>query len=341
MTNGTHDPPARFGIILATGEEQKPRSFIRPFRDGSLPKQYVNFIGIGSMVEHALYRARKLIPRDRIFILVRQEHLSYAGVREQFSSQPRETVIAESGNREIEPNVFLPLIHLYKRYPESSVAIFPSDYFISEQNLFIHYVAHAFRAVEQDPSRLVLLGIKHDEPDSKCRYILPREEDRNLKPWTFLGVHRFIENPSLETARKLIRRGALWNTMVMLSKTKTLLSLAGTVVPGLYDSFEQILKAIGTRNERFVIAEASPHVKSRNFPEGFLEALLSHHRSSLRVLPVLGVSWSEWGFPRDVERALKKIGYPEPLYGSGQTAANQPLGSRMEAEHGSKNRRPL
>jgi mannose-1-phosphate guanylyltransferase len=45
------------------------------------------------------------------------------------------------------------------------VVVFPSDHFILEEDLFMAYVDQAFRVVEQDPAKVVLLGINPSEAE--------------------------------------------------------------------------------------------------------------------------------------------------------------------------------
>lgn len=331
----------RCAIVLAAGEGRRLRGYVGQFRRDGLPKQYVNFIGRRSMLEHTLDRVEKLIPPQRTFTVVAEAHLADPWVRRQLFSRPRRRVVAQPENRDTGPGVLLPLMHLYKRYPDSSVAIFPSDHFIVEEDLFMAHVGMAFHAVELNPSLLVLLGIKPDQPESEYGYILPDGEQKSVEQMDIFKVKRFVEKPNPETAAELILQGGLWNTMVMVARTRTLLDIMRDVSPDHHDAFQQILKAIGRRDERERVRNIYRCLKPMDFCKDLLADLPLRHPSLLSVLSVHGVFWSDWGVARYVENVLKKIGHPAPLYGSDRTAANRPLRNWMEAEHGSKNRRAL
>ena len=58
------------GIVLAGGEGKRLQPFIKSLGKGTLPKQYVNFIGNRSMLEHTLHRAEKLMPPARVFTVI-------------------------------------------------------------------------------------------------------------------------------------------------------------------------------------------------------------------------------------------------------------------------------
>jgi mannose-1-phosphate guanylyltransferase len=122
------------GLVLAGGEGKRLQPFIRSLGKGTLPKQYVNFIGSRSMLEHTLERAEKIIPPERVLTVITESHVRYPEVRQQCSSRPKNTVIVQPENKETGPGLLLPLMHLYKRYPDSLVLVLPSDHFITEED---------------------------------------------------------------------------------------------------------------------------------------------------------------------------------------------------------------
>ena len=95
-----------------------------------------------------------MIPAERLFTVVSQNHLRHPEVARQLSTRPMACIVEQPDNRDTGPGLLLPLAHLYKRYPDSTVVVFPSDNFILEEDLFMVYVDQAFRVVEQDPTRL-------------------------------------------------------------------------------------------------------------------------------------------------------------------------------------------
>jgi hypothetical protein len=70
------------------GEGKRLQSFIKRLRGDTLPKQFVNFIGRRSMLEHTFLRAEMFMPSDRVFTVVNGSHLKYPEVRRQISSRP-------------------------------------------------------------------------------------------------------------------------------------------------------------------------------------------------------------------------------------------------------------
>ena len=315
----------RCGIVLAGGDGLRLKPFICRLKGrNALPKQYVNVIGSRSMLEHTFDRAERLIFPERIFTVVSQDHVVYPEVQRQLSSRPSGTVIVQPENKGTGPGILLPLLYIHKRYPNSTVAVFPSDHFIVDEDLFMHYVDVACLVADGYPSRIVLLGIKPDRPEPEYGYIVPDGEIEALRPVGIHNIRLFVEKPDPALARGLVVGGGLWNVMVLAFRTDTLLGLVHRLAPGLYDCFQDILRAIGTCNERPVIEEIYRNLKPVNFSEVILQGLSLLRPSRMSVLPVSGVYWSDWGSRRRVMSALKKTGYLDRLQGS-STAGYSPL----------------
>lgn len=332
MIKASHHSTDRCGIVLAGGEGKRVRPFIHRVWGEDLPKQYVNFTGTHSMLEHTFHRVEKLIPQDHLFTIVDQAHLEYTEVGRQLSSRPKGTVILQPCNKDTAPGLLLPLMHVYKRYPESVVVIFPSDHFIVEEDLFMGYVDLACHIVERDPSSLLLLGINPYGPEPEYGYIVPGEYTNHGSPPFVRNVLGFIEKPRIDLAQRLFQMEGLWNTMVMVFKAKTLLDLAKKILTSLYPSFERILEAIGSSREADVVEGVYRNLRSLNFSRGFLEALPIRFPSQLNVLMVREVFWSDWGSEQRIVGDLRKTGHLGPTeYFSKETASGCRIGSEMAA----------
>jgi mannose-1-phosphate guanylyltransferase len=284
------------------------RDFVHRLRGHDLPKQYVNFVGKRSMLEHTFHRAEKLIPAERLYVVVAKEHLQFTEVTRQIRSRPPETVVIQPKNKDTVPGLLLPMIYLQRRYPDAAVAIFPSDHFILEEDLFMRHVARAFQVVGQDSSRIVLLGVEPHAPEPEYGYIVPGEEIKWLDGASARKVELFVEKPAVEAAKKIISIGALWNTLVMVLKASTLINVLSSATPEVYHAFRQILEAIGTPDQERVIEAVYHELRPINFSTAVLEALPFAYRQALLVLPVRGVTWSDWGSAERLLSGMKKIG---------------------------------
>lgn len=308
----------RCGIILAAGEGSRLRSFVENLCGYALPKQYVNFIGRRSMLEHTFCRAQKMIPAERLFTVVSQNHLQHAEVARQLSSRPMATLVQQPDNRDTGPGLLLPLAHLYKHYPDSAVVVFPADHFILEEDLFIAYVDQAFRIVEQDPAKVVLLGINPSEAEPEYGYIVPGKRLNGPSASATYEVAQFIEKPEREAARDLVSCGGLWNTLVIVFNAKTFLNAVSRIAPLLYGYFERIRRAVGTPSLGHLVKEVYLQIYPVNLSRGLLEALSLERPPALCVLPVRGIHWSDWGSEQRIIRVVQGAGYRGRLSGVGE-----------------------
>lgn len=289
--------PLLWGLILAAGDGRRLQHYVRQVRGDDLPKQYVNFIGRRSMLEHTYERVEKVIPARQIVTVVSKEHLRYAPVRHQLACRASQDVIVQPENKETGPGILLPLMHINKRCPEAIVAVFPSDHFILEENRFMEHAALAARAVAHDESRFVILATEAQHPEVEYGYILPRANDGWVDLWGIRKAALFVEKPDRVMARTLISAGALWNTMIMVFKLRTLLEAMQKLCPVMYSEFSRIQDAIGTPNETKIVEDVYRNLKPENFSTAFLEKIAAIRPNMLSVLPVLRVLWSDWGSP--------------------------------------------
>ena len=300
----TASPWVRCGIILAAGDGTRLRPMIRRLRGDELPKQYVRFDGRSSMLEQTVDRATTLIPEERLYTVIGRHHLSYRDAREQLDRRGGH-IIAQPANKETAPGLLLPLMHLYKQYPEAVVAVFPSDHAISDGDLFMSYVDCAFHVVEQHPWLVVQLGVEPSGPEPEYGYILPGEVITRDDHTEVRAVVGFVEKPNASTAGLLALQGGVWNTMVMVFRAKTWLRLICDVLPELFDAFRRIYHAIGTPDEARVIEEVYATIRPVNLSAGFLSSIAATTPSPLAVLPVRGVIWSDWGSERRIPASLQ------------------------------------
>jgi mannose-1-phosphate guanylyltransferase len=298
-----------WGIVLAGGDGTRLEPFVRKLRGDDLPKQFVNFIGRRSMLEHTFDRAEKLISKDRLFTVISREHLKFPEVKQQIAGRVRDTIVVQPENKDTLPGVLLPLLHVYHRDPLATVVVLPSDHFVLEEDRFVNYLCLACRTIERKPASMVLLGVEPDNPEDEYGYILPDEEAEGFGDLKVRRVSSFIEKPAADEVPKLLERGALWNTMAMVFKAITLLHLTARISPSLHTAFERIGRAIGTKRERQVVTEAYRRMDRVNFSTELLELLPETRPSSLLTLPVEKVLWSDWGSPRRVVGVLSKTGF--------------------------------
>src|ERR1041384_2184277 len=296
--------PVGCALVLAGGEGKRLRPFVHLLRRDLLPKQYVNFIGRRSMLEHTLDRAERLVPRERVFTVINRGHLIFPEVSQQMATRHPGTVIVQPENKETAPGILFPLIHIAKRYPDSIVTLLPSDHFVLEEEELLEHVSVAQQWVKRDDSRIVLLGVRPDRDESEYGYIVPGCRSKRGSHASF-QIASFVEKPDDRAAQALARDGALWNTMIMVFKTATLMTLIEEITPQLSGVFRRIYDALGTAKEAAVVEQVYRELPPLNFSRDIVEPLARSHSTQLLALPVDNVLWSDWGSESRIMEILR------------------------------------
>lgn len=288
-----------WGIVLAGGEGTRVRDFLTQLCGGRGIKQFCAVIGRRSMLEHTLARVERLIPRERILVIVSRDHHTEAAP--QLADWPTDNVIFQPANRDTAPGLLLPLAHISHRDPFATVAVFPSDHCIVQEEQFMACVQQAVVETQRFPGRLTLLGITPDRVEEGYGWIEPagREAGRMTQV-----VRRFWEKPSLSEAHTLLRRGVLWNTFVFVAQAHTVWTMAQEATPALARDFAAIRCALRSPQAGAIIESIYRTMDAVNFSSAICTPLASY----LRVLPVPDVGWSDWGTVERILISLRELG---------------------------------
>ena len=288
-----------WGIVLAGGEGTRVRDFLTQLCGGRGIKQFCAVTGRRSMLEHTLARVERLIPRERILIIVGTHHRPE--VEAQLAHWPPDNVIFQPASRDTAPGILLPLAHVSHRAPFTTVAIFPSDHFVLAEERFMSSVAQAVEETRRFRQDITLLGMTPTELEDGYGWIEPGTQipGRNT-----LAVQRFYEKPSPLRAQELLRQGALLNTFVCVAQANTVWELVRQAVPELYQDFLLIRNALRTPHAEEVIARVYGTMQPVNFSSAICEPFAAR----LRVLPVPDVGWSDWGSAERILASLHRMG---------------------------------
>lgn len=101
------------------------------------------------------------------------------------------------------PAIVYSLLVIAKRSPDASIAIFPSDHYVGDEERFMDYVDSALNSITRRPETPVVLGIVPADVDNGYGWIerghLISSRDELLPVYR---ISRFWEKPSLDIARE-------------------------------------------------------------------------------------------------------------------------------------------
>src|SRR5207247_4854391 len=119
--------PQTWSIVLAGGEGERLKPFVRSWLGEAVPKQYCTFTGTRTLLEHTLDRAARIASAERTVTVVARGHERWT--RELLGRGHPGLVVRQPANRDTAAGIFLPLTYVRAADPEAVVAILPSDHF--------------------------------------------------------------------------------------------------------------------------------------------------------------------------------------------------------------------
>jgi len=296
-----------WGIVLAGGEGERLRGFVKDFLGTDAPKQFCNFTGQRTMLEETLLRAETHIPADRLVVVgsAHHRHHLFASLE---GARPGMVLLQPSG-RDTAPGILLPLVHVLHQDPRATVAVLPSDHFVNPGRRLMSVVEQAAEYLAaRDSEDIVLLGVKATEPEPDYGWLEPGRSAGRAGSVAVHRVSRFIEKPAAQQAAGMMANGWLWNTMVMVVQAQALWKIVRRVAPDLAAYFSMIRRSIDTFWEPQVLTEVYRMVPSVNFSH----AILCHCPERLLVALVENVSWSDWGRGERILAGLSQMGMLSP-----------------------------
>jgi mannose-1-phosphate guanylyltransferase len=316
----------RWSIILAGGEGVRMSPFIKTWLGHSRPKQYCTFMGSRSMLHHTVDRASAVTGNSRLVTIIGQGHRQFVDSQRRAGGWGH--IIEQPCNRGTAMGVFMPAAHIMQRDPEATIVIFPSDHFVYPEDRFLTHIDEACNLAESFNNSIVLIGALPNQAEREYGWI---ESAGPLPNWSArpshgapLRVKRFREKPPTHEANRLYRRRALWNTMVVAVRVKTLWSLGWRCLPDMMQQLEAFQAMqynaeqghLKTSHEARAIQQAYRDLEyAGDFSRDILQP--SAHRTI--VLPLVDVTWNDWGQPARVHETIAAYGmapaYPPSCLG--------------------------
>lgn len=317
-------PGQLWAIVLAGGEGVRLRPLIRRLYGEDRPKQNAALAGSRSLLRQTLDRVASLIAAERTVVVTARHHVRYLSA--ELAGRPSPKVLVQPADRGTAAGVLLPAHWIHRRDPDATVAVFPSDHFVLEELAFMGHVAEVAAFVRRHPEWIVLLGARPTDSETEYGWIEPGDTVDRTTAGPICRVRRFWEKSSERVALACFEGGCLWNTLVLVAGTSTLIEAGRQLLPTLHDRLARIAPFMGTEDEAWAIEQAYALAPKANFSREILE----------RCPPFLVVSqlppltWSDLGTPERVLRTLRQAGirpasaFPWPAVALAQPAPFRP-----------------
>ena len=283
-----------WGVVLAGGGGVRLKALARRICGDDRPKQYGAVLGYRTLLRQTLDRVALGIPSVRTAVVTLRSHAPYFA--EQWAGPAPPHMLVQPADRGTAAGILLPVHWIARQDPSATVAVFPSDHFVSEPAMFMAHIVQIAAWVDEHPDRLVLLGAHATGPEVEYGWIelgIPLDSTDDRRVWE---VRRFWEKPSEEKARVCLEAGCLWNTFILVGKAATFLRAGREAVPEVDDRLTSAEPFLGTDEEAWALHQAYTLMPKANFSRAVLEPCPPF----LAVAAMPRVVWSDLGTPRRV-----------------------------------------
>jgi mannose-1-phosphate guanylyltransferase len=260
--------PQTFAVIMAGGVGSRfwPRS-----RERS-PKQFLEILGGGTMIENTLSRLKPLVDQGNVFVVTNRIQADI--VRQLVPEMPSSNVLAEPIGRNTAACVGLAALWINRIDPDALMVALPADHIVQNTEEFLRILQLALRVAEEKDA-LVTIGIKPTHPETGYGYIQSAEEEIDRNEYRSQGVYRvktFAEKPNLETAERFLQSGDfLWNSGIFVWKASVILRELELHLPELHEQLLDVRESIGTPVYEQTLEHAYRIIRSISIDYGIME----------------------------------------------------------------------
>ena len=286
-----------FAVIMAGGVGTR----FWPKSRGRSPKQFLEILDQGTMIENTIERVSPLVQKEDVFVVTNQ--LQTEMLQKLVPWISSDHVLAEPLGRNTAACIGLAALWIERINPEGLMVVSPADHIVKNPEEFVRILRLALH-VAQEKDALVTVGIKPTHPETGYGYIQNEEEEIDRNEYRSEGVYRvktFAEKPNLETAERFLSSGDfLWNSGIFVWKARVILREIELHLPDLYEQLRDVAKTIGTSAYEQTLEHAYRIIRSISIDYGIME-------KAGNVFVVKGdFGWSDVGSWDEVVRLTPK-----------------------------------
>jgi len=252
-----------YAVIMAGGVGKR----FWPQSRRATPKQLLPIAGDESMLRMTIDRLKAFTPADHVLIITNSDQES--SIREECPELPAENILIEPEGKNTAPAIGLAAIIIQNRDPEAIMGVFPADHYIQDVSSFSDYMQQGIK-VANEMRGLVTFGVVPNRPATGYGYIQFHERTNPDEP--IFAVKAFAEKPDLSTAELFLRSGDfLWNSGMFVWRVDTILQSFHDFLPEIWDSLENIKRAIGEPTWDSVLTVEWATLRSISIDYGIME----------------------------------------------------------------------
>ena len=234
----------------------------------ALPKQLLPLSEQRTMIQVTAQRCGTWVTDERTWVVTNAVQAQETA--RQLPALPTDNLLIEPCGRNTAPCIGLAAIQLQARDPDATMLVMPADHVIRATDAFQQAIQRAVTAVEQEPHRLLLFGVRPDYPATGFGYIergLASDQDDQI-----FDVASFREKPDTVVAQQYVDEGSYyWNCGIFVWKAARILELIAEYEPAIYERLQSLQEAIGTPQWTAALDAEFPQMNSISIDYAVLE----------------------------------------------------------------------
>jgi mannose-1-phosphate guanylyltransferase len=287
-----------WALVLAAGDGKRLATLTTDADGRSVPKQFCSLNGGHSLLEDAIQRGRRVVPRERLCAIVAEDHQRYW--QRALWALPAGNVIVQPRNCGTANGVLLAVLSILERDPLARIVFLPADHYVRDEGALAGTLREAATLLTRAPERLTLVGIEPEEADPELGYIVP---GATLADGT-RTVERFVEKPDAMLARQLLASSALWNSFIFVAAGPALIGMMRERMPHIVEEMATAMaRDARTGSRSGAIRDLYDDLPSVDFSRTVLQGA----EAQLRVIAAPACGWSDLGTPKRVLDTLKRL----------------------------------
>jgi mannose-1-phosphate guanylyltransferase len=277
-------------VIMAGGKGER----FWPLSTDRMPKPFLRLMGEKTMIQLTVERALRIVPEERLFIVLGQNHLSVA--KEQLPGLKDRNFLVEPEGRDTAPCIGFAALHLTALDEGAIMITLPADHYIPDVDAFVATILNGVACAGMG-DYLVTVGISPVRPETGYGYI------NAFEPFEVPGVicykvNRIVEKPDIEKARSYLEDGNYyWNAGIFIWRAAVVLEGIERFMPELCQGIAS-LKAVLGRKDPTAIAAIYSGLPRKSIDYGLMEKA-----DNVLMIPSL-FPWDDVGTWASLRRVL-------------------------------------
>ena len=256
--------------VIMAGGTQDP---FWPLTNENNPKQFVNLLGDGSLLQITYNRLLKFFEKEHIYIVTQASF--FVKVIQQIPNIDVSNLILEPYARHTTAAISFAFTQLKQKYSlDDFLYFFPSDHIINDLEKF-HTSLDIAQTAATELASIITLGIQPTSAMPHYGYIQfdnGRFPNYALYEQGVRWVRTFAEKPDIQTAQRFIQAGDfVWNSGIIIFQISNYEDILLHCLPDYYTAFKRIENAFNKPNFADELDFSYKSINPLSFDVGILE----------------------------------------------------------------------